>query len=129
MMAATNWLEARKIDDPVGAFPVDAISGVWGTVAGGLFASEGGLFTGGGWHLLGVQIVGLVVLCTWGFLLTWGALKIINVWIPIRSSDEEQELGLDISYHGITATYTATEFIRVEEYYRNYEATEKLTFL
>ncbi len=121
MMAATNWLEARKIDDPVGAFPVHAISGVWGTVAVGLFASEGGLFTGGGWHLLGVQIVGLVVLCTWGFLLTWGALKIINVWIPIRSSDEEQELGLDISYHGITATYTATEFIRVEEYYRNFD--------
>ena len=122
MMAATNWLEARKIDDPVGAFPVHAISGVWGTVAVGLFASEGGLFTGGGWHLLGVQIVGLVVLCTWGFLLTWVALKIINVWIPIRSSDEEQELGLDISYHGITATHSATEFIRVEEYYRNYDS-------
>lgn len=122
MMAATNWLEARKIDDPVGAFPVHAISGVWGTVAVGLFATEGGLFTGGGWHLLGVQIVGLAVLCTWGFLLTWVALKIINVRIPIRSTDEEQELGLDISYHGITATYTATEFIKVEEYYRNYDS-------
>ena len=121
MMAATNWLEARKIDDPVGAFPVHAASGVWGTVAVGLFASEGGLFTGGGWHLLGVQILGLVVLCTWGFVLTWVALKIINVWIPIRSTDEEQELGLDISYHGITATHTATEFIRVEEYYRNFD--------
>lgn len=116
MMAATNWLEARRIDDPVGAFPVHAASGVWGTIAVGLFASKGGLFTGGGWHLLGIQILGLVVLCTWGFLLTWTALKIINKWIPIRSTDEEQELGLDISYHGITATYSDTEFIRVEEY-------------
>lgn len=116
MMAATNWLEARRIDDPVGAFPVHAASGAWGTIAVGLFASKGGLFTGGGWHLLGIQILGLVVLCTWGFLLTWTALKIINKWIPIRSTDEEQELGLDISYHGITATYSDTEFIRVEEY-------------
>ena len=125
MMAATNWLEARKIDDPVGAFPVHAVSGVWGTIAVGLFASEGGLFTGGGWHLLGVQIIGLVVLCTWGFVLTWVALKIINIWIPIRSTDEEQELGLDISYHGITATHSDTEFIRVEEYYHHYDSKER----
>ncbi len=119
MMAATNWLEARKIDDPVGAFPVHAASGVWGTIAVGLFASDGGLLTGGGWHLLGVQILGLAVLCTWGFVLTWVAWKIINVWIPIRSTNEEQELGLDISYHGITATHSDTEFIRVEEYYNS----------
>ena len=69
--------------------------------------------------MLGVQILGLAVLCTWGFALTWVAWKIINVWIPIRSTNEEQELGLDISYHGITATHTATELIRVEEYYNS----------
>lgn len=121
MMAATNWLEIRKIDDPVGAFPVHAASGIWGTIAVGLFATDNGLFTGGGWHLLGVQIVGLAVLCTWGFGLTWISLKLINIWIPIRSTDEEQELGLDISYHGIKATHMATEFISVEEYsYRDH---------
>lgn len=125
MMAATNWLEARKIDDPVGAFPVHAVSGVWGTIAVGLFASEGGLFTGGGWHLLGIQVIGLVVLCTWGFVLTWAAFKIINIWIPIRSTDEEQDLGLDISYHGITATHSETEFIKVEGYYHNYDSEER----
>ena len=38
MLAATNWLEARKIDDPVGAFPVHAASGMWGTIAVGLFS-------------------------------------------------------------------------------------------
>lgn len=47
MLAATNWLEARKIDDPVGAFPVHAASGMWGTIAVGLFSTENGLFTGG----------------------------------------------------------------------------------
>jgi Amt family ammonium transporter len=117
MMAATNWLEARQIDDPVGAFPVHAISGAWGTIAVGLFSTDGGLFTGGGLHLLGIQLLGLVILCTWGFLLTWFGLKVIKIWVPIRATAEEEELGLDISYHGIMATHTSPEFIKLEEYF------------
>lgn len=115
MMAATNWLETRRIDDPVGAFPVHAVSGVWGTVAVGLFATDGGLLTGGGWRLLGIQTLGLVVLCAWGFLLTWVGLKLINKWVRIRSTSEEEELGLDISYHGIIATHSMPEFLSAEE--------------
>ncbi|XJZ27798.1 ammonium transporter [Bacillota bacterium Lsc_1132] len=115
MMAATDWLEARKIDDPVGAFPVHAVSGAWGTIAVGLFATKGGLLTGGGWHLLGVQVLGLIVLCAWGFVLTWFGLKLINLWVPVRATDEEEELGLDVSYHGIMATHSMPEFLKVEE--------------
>ncbi|WP_318503351.1 ammonium transporter [Bacillus sp. T3] len=115
MMTATNWLEARQIDDPVGAFPVHAVSGVWGTIAVGLFASDGGLFTEGSWHLLAVQVIGLVVLCAWGFALTWLSLKLINIWVPIRSTEEEEEVGLDISYHGIMATHASPEFIELKE--------------
>ncbi len=115
MMVATDWLEARKIDDPVGAFPVHAVSGAWGTIAVGLFATKGGLLTGGGWHLLGVQLLGLVVLCAWGFVLTWFGLKLIKQWMPIRATDEEEELGLDVSYHGIMATHSMPEFLKVEE--------------
>ncbi|PLS02893.1 ammonium transporter [Neobacillus cucumis] len=117
MMAATNWLEAKRIDDPVGAFPVHAVSGIWGTIAVGLFASDGGLLTGGGWHLLGIQLLGLTVLCIWGFVLTWFALKLINKWVPIRSTDEEEEVGLDVSYHGIMAIHTSPEFINVDDYF------------
>ncbi|MFC3884052.1 ammonium transporter [Bacillus songklensis] len=114
MMAATNWLEAKRIDDPVGAFPVHAVSGMWGTIAVGLFSTDGGLFTDGGWHLLGVQLLGLAVLCAWGFLLTWFGLKIIRLWIPIRATEEEEEVGLDISYHGIMAVHRSREFIKYE---------------
>ena len=117
MMAATNWLEAKRIDDPVGAFPVHAVSGIWGTIAVGLFASDGGLLTGGGWHLLGIQLLGLTVLCIWGFVFTWFALKLINKWVPIRSTDEEEEVGLDVSYHGIMAIHTSPEFINVDDYF------------
>ena len=121
MMSATSWLEARKIDDPVGAFPVHAASGMWGTVAVGLFADEGGLFTGGGWHLLSVQVLGLTALCLWGFITTWLVFKVIGKWLPIRATEEEEEMGLDISYHGIMATHSSPEFIRVEEYYEQKE--------
>ena len=121
MMAATNWLDTRGIDDPVGAFPVHAVSGVWGTIAVGLFATKGGLFTQGSWHLLTIQIIGLIVLCAWGFSMTWISLKIINIWVPIRSTEDEEEIGLDISYHGIMATHTSTDFIEMKEPLLNFE--------
>jgi Amt family ammonium transporter len=121
MMAATNWLEARRIDDPVGAFPVHAVSGVWGTIAVGLFATEGGLFTEGSWHLLMVQVIGLIALCAWGFSMTWISFKIINIWVPIRSTEDQEEVGLDISYHGIMATHSSTEFIEIKEPQLNFE--------
>ncbi|WP_141603739.1 ammonium transporter [Terrilactibacillus laevilacticus] len=115
MIFATNLLESNQIDDPVGAFPVHAASGVWGTIAVGLFSSDGGLLTDGHWHLLGVQLLGLIVLCTWGFVVTWLGLSVIKCWIPVRSTEEEEEIGLDVSYHGAIAAYHEREFIEYEE--------------
>jgi len=110
MVYATELLEAKGIDDPVGAFPVHGISGSLGTIAVGLFAqpdavSEGtaGLFYGGGWHLLGVQALGLLVVCVWGFALTWGFLKLINRIVPLRVSRDEELVGLDVGIHGVPA--------------------------
>ncbi|GGH84275.1 Amt family ammonium transporter [Pullulanibacillus pueri] len=117
MITATHWLESRGIDDPVGAFPVHAVSGMWGTLAVGLFASDDGLVTNGSWHLLGIQTLGLLILCVWGFGLTWFGLKLINLWIPVRSTAEEEEIGLDISYHGIIAAYQAHDFLKEEDYF------------
>ncbi len=120
MLFATNWLESRKIDDPVGAFPVHAVSGMWGTIALGLFSTEGGLFYGGGWHLLSVQVLGLIVLCIWGFAMTWLGLSLIRLWIPVRSTEEEEEMGLDISYHGVLAAYQEHEFINYQDHYTDF---------
>ncbi|PFA68069.1 ammonium transporter [Bacillus sp. AFS015802] len=117
MLFATDWLDAKKIDDPVGAFPVHAVSGMWGTIALGLFSTEGGLFSSGSWELLGVQLLGLIVLCVWGFGMTWLGLSLIRLWIPVRSTEEEEEMGLDISYHGVMAAYQEHEFISYEDQY------------
>jgi Amt family ammonium transporter len=120
MLFATNWLESRRIDDPVGAFPVHAVSGIWGTIAVGLFSTDVGLFYTGNWHLLGVQLLGLVVLCIWGFVLTWIGLSLIRIWIPVRSTEEEEEMGLDISYHGVLAAYQENEFINYQDHYTEF---------
>jgi Amt family ammonium transporter len=120
MLFATNWLESKRIDDPVGAFPVHAVSGMWGTIAVGLFSTEGGLFYGGNWHLLGVQLVGLFVLCVWGFVVTWIGFSLIRLWIPVRSTEEEEEMGLDISYHGVLAAYQEHEFINYQDHYMDF---------
>ncbi|UOQ45957.1 ammonium transporter [Halobacillus salinarum] len=125
MLFASDWLEAKGIDDPVGAFPVHAVSGMWGTVAVGLFAADDGLFNGGGWELLGIQILGLVVLCAWGFIVTWGGLKLIQLWIPVRSTEEEEEVGLDVSYHGMVAAYQEHEFIKYDDHFEAAEEDNK----
>jgi Amt family ammonium transporter len=110
MVLATEFIESKGIDDPVGAFPVHGISGSLGTLAVGLFAlpdsiKEGtaGLFYGGGFRLLGVQALGLVLICIWGFAFTWGALKLIKLIVPLRVSRDEELIGLDVGIHGVPA--------------------------
>lgn len=103
MIAATNMLEIWEIDDPVGAFPVHGISGIIGTLAVGLFSTDKGLLYGGGWELLGVQAIGLLAICLWGYFSTLLSLKIISFVTPLRVSEEEENIGLDIASHGIVA--------------------------
>jgi len=100
-----------KIDDPVGATSVHLVCGVFGTLCVGLFAQEGvtslstvnGLFYGGGFSLLGVEILGVIAVGLFVFIsssLTWLLLKYT---IGIRVSLEEEIQGLDIGEHGNSA--------------------------
>jgi Amt family ammonium transporter len=106
-----------KIDDPVGAISVHGVCGAWGTIAVGLFgqrsidiaywdeesAIKDGLFFGGGFDQLWVQIVGVGAV----FIYVFGAMLIIFAIIKavmgLRVSDAEQMQGLDIGEHGNTA--------------------------
>ena len=102
------FFDKIKIDDPVGATSVHLGCGTFGTLCVGLFAQEGvtslstrnGLFFGGGFGLLGTQIVGILAIGIFGFVTTalvWLALK---KTIGIRVSMEEEIAGLDIGEHG-----------------------------
>ena len=86
--------DAERADDPVGAISVHLVSGVWGTLAAGLFG-EGTSF---GIQLAGVAIVG--VTCFAGsYALFWALKKTIG----IRVSREEEQEGLDFAEHGMRA--------------------------
>ncbi|MGL5272717.1 MAG: ammonium transporter [Phocaeicola sp.] len=92
--------EVLKIDDPVGASSVHGVCGFLGTVMTGLFATEEGLFYGGGSGLLLAQIFGALVIAAWavgmGFIIFKGIDKIFGIRVPLRIEEE----GLDIYEHG-----------------------------
>ncbi|GGG75420.1 ammonium transporter [Paenibacillus radicis (ex Gao et al. 2016)] len=124
MVLATEMLERKKIDDPVGAFAVHGISGSIGTLAVGLFAvpeltanvGQGyyGLFYGGGWSLLGVQALGLATVAVWGFAITWLFLWLIRKIMPVRVSKDEELIGLDVGIHGVPAYSDNSDFIDLD---------------
>lgn len=105
---AVLFFDRLKIDDPVGATSVHLCCGVFGTICVGLFAKAGvtsystqnGLFYGGGFRLLGVQLLGVIAVGAFVFVsaaLVWLVLK---KTIGIRVSREEELAGLDIGEHG-----------------------------
>lgn len=90
-------VDKMKIDDPVGAVSVHLGGGVWGTLAVGLFASDTGLFLGGGAGLFVTQLVGVLAV---GAFVGASALAIwfvVNKTIGLRASEEEEFMGLDIT--------------------------------
>ena len=105
------WVEGIGIDDPIGAVAVHGMSGVWGTLACGLFTVPElakNLATGGGglvythsFNQLGVQATGIIVVGVFTFTLSFLSLWIMKVTFGIRVDEEDETLGLDVSEHGM----------------------------
>ncbi len=94
-----------KIDDPVGAVAVHGINGAVGTLCVGLFAVDGGVFYGGGWHLFGVQALGVGAVIAWVAVSMLIVFSIIKATIGLRVSATEEIRGLDVEEHGLISSY------------------------
>jgi Amt family ammonium transporter len=102
------FFDKIHIDDPVGATSVHLGCGVFGTICIGLFAQEGvtslstrnGLFFGGGFELLGVQLLGIVAVGAFVFAASAIVWLVLKATMGIRVSKEEEIAGLDIGEHG-----------------------------
>ncbi|WP_145266506.1 ammonium transporter [Calycomorphotria hydatis] len=91
-------LDKLKIDDPVGAWPVHGLCGMWGCLAIPIFADYGA--ETGGWQ---PQIIGTIAYCAWAFITMFILFFILKTVGFLRVTPEEEEKGLDISEHGMTA--------------------------
>ena len=109
------WLLDYKlhVDDPVGAVAVHCLNGIWGTIATGLFATTSapgndsivGLFYGGGFKQLGLQLLGFVSVAAWTAVTITIAFLIIKATVGLRVSEEEEIVGLDSCEHGLPSAY------------------------
>ena len=100
------------VDDPVGAVAVHFCNGLWGTIAVGLFATPDapesaytGLFYGGGFKLLGIQLLGIAAILAWTAVTMTITFLIIKATIGLRVTEEEEIEGLDIKEHGLPSAY------------------------
>ena len=90
------------IDDPVGAVAVHGINGLFGTLAVGLFANEGGLFFGGGTFIHNPThwSCGYIIIFFYAHFCNYDYLK-KTIGIRIR---EEEDAGIDLSTFGVRST-------------------------
>lgn len=86
-------LEKLKIDDPVGAFPVHGLCGIWGGVATGIF---------GDYNIV-TQVIGSVVIPAYAFITMFILFTFLKVIGQLRVSEEDELKGLDLSEHGMQA--------------------------
>jgi Amt family ammonium transporter len=93
VVLAILLLEKLKIDDPVGAWPVHGVCGVWGCIAAGIF---------GGKDLV-TQLTGTVAICVWAFVTMFILFSVLKAIGMLRVSAEDEQSGLDISEHGMHA--------------------------
>ena len=124
------WLLDYKlrIDDPVGAVAVHMMNGIWGTISVGFFATNTapgysiadasgreltGLFYGGGFKLLGLQLVGFASVAVWTLVTITVVFLVIKATIGLRASQEEEIVGLDTTEHGLASAYSGFSIMDV----------------
>jgi len=105
---AVIFVDRLKIDDPVGAIAVHGVNGFFGTLAVGLFATEGGLFKGGDASLLITQLIGIVTIVTFSFSITYLLMTLLKKTIGVRVSRAEETAGIDAVSFGVES-YTTFE--------------------
>lgn len=97
--------KVARIDDPVGAISVHCVNGAFGTIAVGLFSTQGGLLYGGGATLLLTQLLGIVSVGAYVLAVMFVVFKLIDRLVGLRVPEEVEIEGLDIHEHGLPSAY------------------------
>lgn len=104
-----NWRAGRsRIDDALDVFACHGVGGIWGSIATGIFASaaintalhDGGGLIFGNVHQFLAQLAAIGIVVPFAFFGSYLLLKLVNVFSPLRVSEEAEDAGLDMSEHG-----------------------------
>lgn len=142
------WLLDHKlhVDDPVGAVAVHMMNGIWGTIAVGLFATDTapafargygdgkffganqivdkGLFYGGGFKLLGTQLIGMLAIIAFTAVTITITFYLIKAIFGLRVSEEEEIVGLDSTEHGLPSAYSGFSLMDISNIMDENENTD-----
>jgi ammonium transporter, Amt family len=112
---AVHRKSRSSIDDTLDVFPCHGIGGMVGMIATGIFAADVGLIYGHSRVFL-VQLVTLTIAAPYAFLGSWVLYKLTDAIIPLRVSERQELIGLDITQHdetvssrGVRAAYEAIQ--------------------
>jgi Amt family ammonium transporter len=109
--ACTKLKQQLGYDDSLDVFGVHGVGGCTGTLLTGVFAvgalsatadmpgGSSGLLEGNARQVL-IQLYGIAATLVWSGVLTWALLRIIDLFVPLRVSAQNEVEGLDISQHG-----------------------------
>ena len=105
-----NWRAGRsRIDDALDVFACHGVGGIWGSIATGLFATAAVTTVGeagkngllyGNVHQFLAQLAAIGIVVPFAFFGSYALLKVVNVFSPLRVSEEAEDAGLDMSEHG-----------------------------
>lgn len=107
------WRARTRLDDSLDVFACHGVGGIWGSIATGFFASTlvnangpNGLFYGNPYQVV-IQLFAVLVTASFAFFGSYVLMRLINIFTPVRVSEEEEKRGLDLSQHGEEAYETA----------------------
>jgi Amt family ammonium transporter len=100
-----QFIKSRKLDESLDVWGCHGMAGAWGALATGLFASPAinslgtGLFYGNPGQFV-TQLITVIAAAGYSFIITFALAKALNAVFGLSVTEEEEELGLDISEHG-----------------------------
>jgi len=99
----THLLNRWQFDDVIGAWPAHGLAGAWGTLAVAFVCAPEAFGTGlSRWSQFLVQSIGVGVAFGWAFGIGGGVLWVINRFVPLRVSPEDEQRGLNVAEHGVS---------------------------
>lgn len=103
---AIEFRQKTRLDESLDVFACHGLGGTWGALATGLFATKAingaganGLFYGNPKQFL-IQLASVAIVIVFTFCMTFGIAKVLDLLMGLRVTENEEEVGLDISEHG-----------------------------